>query len=219
MENWKLIFTANLQTYLLHSSNHPYHTKKSIPYSLALRLRCICSTEIALEKRFKELQHYLVKSGYKERFVKQQIDRTRQIPRQQALQEHKRDNKCDIVPFVIMYNPAQPNIQKILHSKQPLLHSSDRCKEIFKETLVVGYRRSPNLRDLLVRAKLKSLNPPPSFPPGSFRCNSRHGCLIRPHIEDGKKLYTFTSTGETHEIKQHITCNSTNLTYMIECKK
>ena len=47
--------------YLLHSSSHQYHTKKSIPYSLVPRLRRICSTEIALEKCFKELQHYLVK--------------------------------------------------------------------------------------------------------------------------------------------------------------
>ena len=68
------------QQYLLHSSIHPYHTKKSIPYSLAPRLRRICSTEIASQKRFEELQHYLVNKGYKERFVKQQIDRTQQIP-------------------------------------------------------------------------------------------------------------------------------------------
>ena len=80
--------------------------------------------------------------------------------------------------------------------------ASDRCKAIFEETPVVAYRRSPNLRDLLVRAKLKSLNSPPSLPPGSFRCNSRHGCLTCPHIEDGNKSYTFTSTGETHDIKQ-----------------
>ena len=30
---------------------------------------------------------------------------------------------------------------------------------------------------------------------------------------------TFTNTGETRHIRHHITCNSTNLTYMIECKK
>ena len=145
--------------YLPHSSSHPHHTKKSVPHSLALRLRRICSTETTLEKRFKDLQHYLVKRGYKERFVKQQIDRARQIPREQALQEHKRDNKCDRIPFVITYNPAQPDIQKILHNKQPLLHSSDRFKEIFKETPVVVYRRSPNLRDLFKKSKPTTLPP------------------------------------------------------------
>ena len=32
-------------------------------------------------------------------------------------------------------------------------------------------------------------------------------------------MYTFGNTGEMTQIKQHITCNSTNLTYIIECKK
>ena len=38
-------------------------------------------------------------------------------------------------------------------------------------------------------------------------------------IDDGRTTYTFSTTGETREIKQHITCKSNNLTYMIECKK
>jgi len=59
-------------------------------------------------------------------------------------------------------------------------------------------------------------------PAGTFHCNSRHGCLTCPYINHGKTLYTFTNTGETRQIKHHITCDSTNLTYMIQrkrCKK
>ena len=82
------------------------------------------------------------------------------------------------------------------------------------------YRRSLNFRDLLVRAKLRNpANTAPNQPHDTFRCNSKHGCLTCPHIEDGRTTYTFSNTGEVREIKQHITCKSTNLTYMIECHK
>ena len=154
-------------------------------------------------------------------FVKSQIARAKLIPRNDALNEHNRDTpKRTRVPFIVTYNPALPNIREILHKKQPILDSTERLHNIFNETPVVAFRRSPNLRDLLVRAKLKT--PESStlrHPPGTFRCNSRHGCLTCPNIDDGRTTYTFSTTGETREIKQHITCKSNNLTYMIECKK
>ena len=205
--------------YLLHSSSHPFHTKRSIPYSLALGLRRICSTETSFDNRATELKNYLTKRGYKDNFVKEQIRRAKPISRNEALQEHTPDDtkKTNRVPFIITHNPALPNIHKILHRKQPILHSSERLSEIFKETPVVAYRRSPNLRDLLVRAKLKTPNTTLNTTPGTFRCESKHGCLTCPHIDHGRTTYTFTNTGEVRQIKQHITCKSTNLTYMIEC--
>ena len=65
--------------------------------------------------------------------------------------------------------------------------------------------------------KLGNNDDTPKPPAGTFRCNSRHGCLTCPYINHGKTSYTFTNTGET--IKHHITCDSTNLTYMIQCKR
>ena len=55
--------------------------------------------------------------------------------------------------------------------------------------------------------------------PGTFRCNLRHGCLTCPNIDDSPTTYTFSTMGETWEIKQHITWKSNNLTHMIKCKK
>ena len=153
--------------------------------------------------------------------MKEQILRAKQIPRSETLQEHNhdKDKSNTPVPFTITYNPALPNIQEILHRKQPILNSTDRLQKIFKDKPFIAYRRSPNLRDLLVRAKLKNPNTTPKLTSGTFRCNSTHGCLTCPYIDDARTSYTFSNTGETRQIKQHITCNSTNLTYMIECKK
>ena len=67
--------------------------------------------------------------------------------------------------------------------------------------------------------KLGNNDDTPKPPAGTFCCNSRHGCLTCPYINHGKSSYTFTNTGETRQIKNHITCDSTNLTYMIQCKR
>ena len=66
--------------YLLHSSSHPYHIKKSIPYSLALRLRHICFTDNFFETRSSELENYLIKQGYQRRFIKEQITEQNRYP-------------------------------------------------------------------------------------------------------------------------------------------
>ena len=39
-----------------------------------------------------------------------------------------------------------------------------------------------------------------------------------PSIDQGRNNYTFYSTGETYKIKSHITCNTFNVIYMIQCR-
>ena len=182
--------------YLLHSSSHLYHTKRAIPYSLALRLRRISSKDEFFERRSAELLSYLIKRGYKERFVREQISRAKQIPSSETLQEHNRYEDKSPVPFTITYNPALPNIQEILHKKQPILHSTNHLQKIFKDVPFMAYRRSPNLRDLLVRARLKNSNTTPKPTSSTFRCNSTHGRLTCPYIDNGRTSYTFSNTRE-----------------------
>ena len=59
--------------YLLSTSAHPKHTKQSIPYSLALRLRRICSEDETYKFRTKQLLQYLTKRGYKTKQTRKQI--------------------------------------------------------------------------------------------------------------------------------------------------
>ena len=94
--------------YLLHSSSHPYHTKKAIPYSLALRLRRICSKDEFFEHRSAELLSYLTKRGYKDRFVKQQILRE---PNRYPEVRHYRN----IIMIKINPTPQSPSRSLIPH--------------------------------------------------------------------------------------------------------
>ena len=61
--------------YLLHSSSHPYHTKKINPLQT-----CSLFTTYSVFKRSTELERYLTKRGYKNNLVKSQLSRAK-LPR------------------------------------------------------------------------------------------------------------------------------------------
>ena len=200
--------------HLLYSSCHPLHTKRSIPFSLALRLRRICSTDATFHTRTAQLTTYLLKRGYNRNFVNKQIRRAADIPRQLTLQT-KDINKPKRIPFVTTFNPSLPHISHIIKKHFNLLLSSNRCKSVFQHPPVVAFRRSPNLRDLLVTAKLPFNSTNPQLPSGSFRCGKN--CATCPYISHGLTTYTFFSTGETRPIKSNLTCETKNLIYVIQC--
>ena len=176
--------------YLLVSSCHPQHTKRSIPFSLALRLRRICSNPDNYKLRTNELVDYLANRGYDKTYLKTQIQRTSDILRTDAL-TNKPKTQTETTPFVITYNPALPNLAHIIHKHSNVLYSSDRCRNVFKNLPLVAYRRCKNISDILVRAQFtNSTDTSNSRPtPGSFRCNNRN-CITCPYIEHGRNQYS-----------------------------
>ena len=153
--------------YLLKSSCHPSHTKQSIPFSMALRLRRICSTDEFFNTRSDALTSHLIKRGYKYRFIKDEIDKVRQIPRSRAL-ETSTKKEPNRIPFVVTFNPALPNIRKVISSNLNILRSSQRCQAAFPSPPLISYHRCDNLRDILVRAKHRRPPPPPLPGTGIF---------------------------------------------------
>ena len=100
--------------YLNWTSCHPRHTKTSIPYSLALRLRRICSSNHFFEKRARELQNVFLDCGYKNKLIKECIMKARRATREEVLKT-KPTSSTDRVPLVVTYNPALPNLHSILN--------------------------------------------------------------------------------------------------------
>ena len=83
----------------------------------------------------------------------------------------------------------------------------------------MAFRRSPNLRDLPVTAELSPdvTHSNTALPSGSFRCGKN--CATCPYIFHGLTNYKFFSTGEMRSINFHITCETKNLIYMIQCNR
>ena len=59
--------------HVISSSCHPHHTKKAISFSLALRLRRICSTDAKFKHRINELKTYVLARGYNNNFLEKQF--------------------------------------------------------------------------------------------------------------------------------------------------
>ena len=55
--------------YLQTSLSHPFHCKKGIPYSQALRLNCICSEINSFDKHCIDLKRFLLERGYSSKLV------------------------------------------------------------------------------------------------------------------------------------------------------
>ena len=125
----------------LSSSCHPQHTKKAIPFSLALHLRRICSTDAKFALRLNELKTYLLSRGYGNTFLDSQFKRATNISRAEALRTNRHDS-IDRLPFVVTYNPSFPHISNILRKHFHILLSSKRCREVFQYPPIVAYRRT-----------------------------------------------------------------------------
>ena len=110
--------------YLLKSSCHPAHTKRTIPFSLALRLRRFCSTDHFFNKHCYELINFLALRGYSHRLLKREVNRVRNISRQEVLKPRPHNNQSSRTPFVITFNPALPNTSATVRKNLNILHSS-----------------------------------------------------------------------------------------------
>ena len=102
------LFTKSTDThqFLEFSSCHPWHCKKSIPYSQALRLRRICSEEGDFVKRVLELKQWFYDRGYDKKLVDDQILEASKVNRDQALQEKVTATREYRDVFVLTYHPA-----------------------------------------------------------------------------------------------------------------
>ena len=97
--------------YLHASSYYIYRSKKSIPYSQALRLNRTCSENSFYDKRCNELQVWLRERGYSDKFVRQQILKARKRKRKDLLHDMKDKRNDYMLVFNIKNIPNFSNLK------------------------------------------------------------------------------------------------------------
>ena len=103
---------------LLRSSCHPLHTKRAFPFSLALRIQSVCSSNETFKLRCNELTQaqYLNRRGYNLGLLKQEIQRVHTFTK-----THTRNSPTRI-PLVVGCHPAIRSISSIFHQGATHLH-------------------------------------------------------------------------------------------------
>ena len=101
---------------------------------------------------------------------------------------------------------------------QPVLHSSNRCKNAIKEVPIAVFRKPKSLSDYLVRARFTS--GPKDEVKGTWKCNSNRclNCQICNFLCLGR-VFQSNKTGKEFTINYNLNCNSNTVVYLITCKK
>ena len=171
-----------------YESCHPKHTKRSIVYSKALRIKRVCSEESDFNGHSLTLRPWFLKRGYPEKNINTEMSKVK------FNVDNKRSNnsKKKEVSFVVTFHPKRKVLRNIINKHLYLLYMNDEVKRVFTAKPMVSFRSSSKICSYLVRAKLY----PIERTVGSFRCGSKR-CEVCKYITETN---TFTSSGHRRNI-------------------
>ena len=112
---------SDRQAYLHRESEHPESLKRSIPFSQALRVRHICSTNNEFQDNCHKLSNKLTERGYKQQEISEGIEKTKTLDRKKLLGE-KAIKQSNRIPLVLTYNRKLPNVKRAISNNWNLLH-------------------------------------------------------------------------------------------------
>ena len=159
-------------SYLLFSSSHPNHTKRSIPYSHFLRLRRLCSDDKDFETKSWEMRTFFVERGYPTHLLDSAIQKAFNNSRRDTLKPPLAKISDDKIPLVLTFHPFNYKVRDVISRNFRILKNYPETSAIFTDNSLISFRRNKNIRDNLVRSALRQNLPAPA---GTFSC-SRARC-------------------------------------------
>ena len=207
-------------TYLKPQSAHAPFVTKNIPYSLAYRLKRICSSNDNFVIRLKELECNLLIRGYNSKVIKHAFEKVKIISRTQALQKvvHVKSNSRPV--FCLTYDPRIDSVSNSMKKHFSLASKDPVFKKTFPLMPMIGYKRARNLGEHLIRAKL--------YPTQRYNLRERNGffkCSIRDigcnlcNRSQNISEHVASFSQKKYPIKSNIKCSDNFVIYSIQCKQ
>ena len=141
---------TDTQQYLMATSFHPNHTKRSIPHSQALRILLICSSKESAKIRCTELVDCLVRRGYDIRKTNKRIERAFTNFSNHPTGRQSLTTRPEY--FNVQFHPGLHDIKGILQRYMPLLHQSVTLKTVVPDQPLISFSQPHNLCRSLCRA-------------------------------------------------------------------
>ena len=131
------LFSEPTDTHQLlhHTSCHPGHAKKGIPYSQALWNTRICSENRFFDDRVGGLKGWLLNRGYGENEVREQISKVRGRDQCKSLERQPKTKDDKRIPLVLTYHPALNKVYEIFKQNSKLLFADDEHEEVFQNKI------------------------------------------------------------------------------------
>ena len=206
--------------YLMTTSCHPEHVKKSIFYSQGLRLRRIVSKEEQSKERVKELKGWMEKRGYKGQTLDGDVGRIQEKRRCELLRKVPKTRTFGPPRLVLTFHPAiSSSVFPILKRIQRFLVKSPKLARLFNyEPPRITWRNAKSLKEHLVHSKLDRRGREEN--PGNFGCGAPL-CEICPESGNllvGTNTFHSSVSDKVYRMNNRFNCNSKYVVYLITCK-
>ena len=208
---------TDTHNYLMYSSAHPTKCKDSIPYSQFLRIRRICSNIEDFDKHAITLATHFIRRGYPLQVIDESIINARRKDRHSLLNPIRDtgDQNQDRVFLISTYQPGFTALKDTVNLNWELLNLHPDTVPLYNCTIVHGYRRNHNLRDLLVHSRLDQRQPNDNKIDN--QCHNVR-CRICPKLNLSGKI-TSHITKREYSSKHNVSCKSSNVIYCVSCTR
>ncbi|CAJ0927825.1 unnamed protein product [Ranitomeya imitator] len=204
---------------LLHASySHPKSLIEGIPTGQFIRIKIICSNDKFFSEQADNLSSRFEDRGYSRHSIKRGLHKVKRMTSSALMKTKTKPVVEQKVRFISTYTEQLNQMREVLKKYWPLLQTDKDLTKYLPMYPSITYRRSSNLKDLLVHSYYAGPNIKKAFGSrgqkwGCFPCKN---CIACPNIH---KASTFTSSDgkKNFNITQHITCSTLGVVYYAQC--